>query len=390
MRNFDSIRFESRGYSEAHLLLCFKFFSRWNEHAIRTLQERYTLSVCTIRDALASYDARKTSELISLTRSETNSSVVLLDPEFCYHINPVLVRELAKESLVGLFIFDHHIDGNNLCLIREAHFTLCACPQLTERLRSRGYTCFWFPLENSAFYAGETDLTYKFDLSFFGNLLNGREQFLSRLIDRKRFSVSISSKNSISYRELSSFVRASMCSINLSRVYSPFNGNAEFFDIEVDDEGRSFTRVLKGRISESAFCGRLCISEYSPQLRYLGIDAVVPQFVGLEDLIELSEYCLHIGNFRSLSEHFITKVCDVYSASRVMKSVDICAIKNNSVELPYYPPFSLQMAERYIHAAQSKLDPECRIVEVNALLDYFQIEHIGDGNSRRPKIVHNK
>jgi len=299
-------KYHSKDFDNS-ILLAFKFRSQWNHHVILKVSHGFNPFVCFLNE-FGYTDSRLVVDTIKKFCSAAKINIVLIDPEFASWIDESFISLLKKDLTVGIFIFDNHLYPESKKLCHISSFVLAADPLFALECQSYGIPALFFPLEGE-FLDLTPDIPLEsspYDVIFYGSVTEARKLFIDSLesLSGIRIRIHDSAKERIDYSELKSLIQSARICINLSRFVLPAWGGATVLQgyFLGSTTKVPFRYGHKGRIQETGFAGRLCISELTPTLFMQGLDQLVPQFTYPSEMCRLvSEYAKMPDKL--LSEH---------------------------------------------------------------------------------------
>jgi hypothetical protein len=336
------------------VLLLYMKESFWNIHVNLKLAKRYNLIIGYI-ERLLEDGTQGLIDQVKYMCEAYKIDFIIVHNEFSYLVSPYTIRELNKIKNTGILVFDHYLSSSTILCVREASLAMVACPLLAVQLTELGVESLFFPLEGNAIidlYLNDKKVK-NHDVLFYGSTNELRAPFIDRLRTMKGISVNLHeadiNKNFLSYEQLYDLISKARIVINLSK-FKP----ALSYSNSVLERNGEYVYGMKGRIQEAAFCGTLCISEFTPQLNLIGIESIVPQFTCPEHMVDMIYSKLDHDVLISSTKEFVGGINDIYSdeiiVKKLSKKINLLNEKNihkNKVMISYYKK-DLQVFEYFL------------------------------------------
>jgi hypothetical protein len=256
--------------------------------------------------------------------------------------------EKIKNVVKVLFTYDDHsVHEMNSITASACDYVISQCPLSVLKYKEKGYQAYWMLPENDGAIFKNHNLKKEIDVLFFGVLSQDRKEILD-YVQKQEISVKIighQGEIKTNDDELIKLISKSKIVLNLSK--STKNSVTSYHSSDV----YKFSYQLKGRVTQSALCGTLCVSEYAPGHEIIFNQNELPTFYTKEECVSVLNKLLKDNNLLSQqTDKFCSKVKNFYEEKKnfepIFKAIDI---KNTrKVKLLSIPFWYLRIAAKQI------------------------------------------
>ena len=230
-----------------------------------------------------------------------------------YFINNIKIN---KKFLISMDDYDCH--GINKYTATACDGVLSACPESVGKYNSKKINCLYFPIESDEKIFKNLNLKKKIDILSFGELKEDIKKYIDFLY-KNNFHVEHygDGSNYLSFENLVKKINQSKLVINFSKASA-----SKMYGNEIK---KKKYYQWKGRILITGFCNSVCITEKTPQIKYILNKKNIITFNNKKSLkIKLKYYLNHHKALDKLRINF-NKNCQKYlDINYLAKVKDFC------------------------------------------------------------------
>ncbi len=311
--------------NKPNILVLFKHMSRWNVHVLKILELRYNAYYGYFLDYYKEFNTLEIREYLRTVQKDFNFRALLVDPEWCDVFN-IATIELFEEVLpVGIMAFDDTtMHDYNQMLASTASFVVIPDPiKILEYKLIDIETVYLAPHAECLYPTVNTPPEY--DVLWFGyDAKADRLEFIDELRKMDDIKVNIytgpkkqgtTMSGDLSWEEMVSLIGSAKIVINLSKSDFPMRCAPYNF------LPRAEVYQIPGRLIETGYIGRLCISQYAPQHEACGMDKVLPEFRTPEEMVQQIRHVLNSGELETYTKNYCDFINDYFSNEKQVNAL---------------------------------------------------------------------
>ena len=327
-------------------LILFKWRIFVNKYLINKFSKYYHTE-CIYLDDFKNENFSEIVNQINDFIKDKKIDIVFFDVDFMKFFNSFFIEKI-KNVLKVLFTYDDHsVHEMNAITASACDYILSQCPLSVLKYKEKGYQAYWMLPENDGNIFKNYNLKKEIDILFFGVLSPDRKEFLDYIQNRGLSVKIIGHQGEIKTNdeELIKLISKSKIVLNLSK--STKNSVTSYHSTDV----YKFSYQLKGRVTQAALCGTLCVSEYAPGHEIIFSQNELPTFYTKEQCLNILDELLKDSNLLSQkTDKFCSKVINFYEEKKnfepIFKALDI---KNSrKIELISIPFWYLRIVAKQI------------------------------------------
>ena len=290
-------------------LILFKWKIFVNKYLISKFSKYYHTECIYLND----FKSENFSEIVTQINDfikKKEIDIVFFDVDFMKFFNSFFIKKI-KNVVKVLFTYDDHSTHEmNVITASACDYVISQCPLSVLKYKEKGYQAYWMLPENDGTIFKNYNLKKEIDVLFFGVLSQGRKEILD-YVQKQGISVKIIGHQGeiiVDDDELIKLISKSKIVLNLSK--STKNSVTSYHSTDV----YKFSYQLKGRVTQSALCGTLCVSEYAPAHEIIFNQNELPTFYNKEECVNVLNKLLKDKNFLSQqTDKFCSKVNTLFS-----------------------------------------------------------------------------
>ena len=287
---------------------------------------------------------RKTNSEICILVKKEKPQYVLWRAHDYQILESTLQTTRETGSIVIAWFWDDHFRFDNYArlYIPSIDYSITTDPDAIDKYNLLGARCLYSPGGCAGEHYKELDLPKKFDVSFVGSNVWGRNAYIQEI---KRLGIEVATFGSgwnsgkISFDQMLNTFNSSKINLNFSGV------------------GSNGAKQLKGRIFEIAMCRGFLLTEYVPGVeRFFVVDKEIACFETIEEAVEKIEYYLEherereaiaqAGRNRAIREYTWSKILPRFF-EEIEQDIAINDRSNISSKVVEIPQTALSAASFY-------------------------------------------
>jgi len=281
----------------------------WTKFFIQELNYNFKIVKNFNIELLTNYTSQEIVNKINSFITKSKIDIIFFEGDFPTLISKDFIEsiECGKKVLLSLDA-DENAKINNTTLL-SCDALIATCPYYIRNLR-RGLQTKFFLVENNSKIFKNLRLKKKYDVIFFGELKSDRQTYL-KFLSKNGINVKVlgtNSKNFLTYKKLVKYINQSKIVLNFSKgdvikKYNYMKNKKSYYQ-------------FKGRILIAGLCNSLCVSEFTPQSRFIFNKNEMPMFNNQFEMLKILNKLLNNKYILNNLTHKFIKKCVKYSSSK--------------------------------------------------------------------------